>query len=49
MSIIYKKCFDADMKYSKLYKFIKDPNQFQELKDIMLKNYDIIFEWYLYA
>ena len=24
----YRKCFEADMKYSKIKKFIKDPDQF---------------------
>ena len=32
------------MKYSKIYKFIKDPKEFQAVKDVLLENYELIFE-----
>lgn len=36
---IYRKCFEADMQYSKLRKFLKDDRQYQEVCDTLLKNY----------
>ena len=45
----YKRCFVADMKYSKIYKFVKDPADFKAVSDLLLKNYELIFEQYLYG
>lgn len=45
----YEKCFKADMKYSKIYKFVKDPREFQALSKVLLDNYAAIYEQYLYA
>jgi hypothetical protein len=45
----FKKCFTADMKYSKIYKFVKDPKEFQAVQDVLLENYELIFEQYLYG
>ena len=45
----FKKCFTADMKYSKIYKFVKDPKEYQAVQDVLLENYELIFEQYLYG
>ena len=37
------------MKYSKIYKFVKDPKDFQAVCDVLLENYELIFEQYLYG
>jgi hypothetical protein len=37
------------MKYSKIYKFVKDPKEFQAVQDVLLENYELIFEQYLYG
>ena len=41
--------FKADMQYSKIPKFVKDPDHFKEVCDILLSNYGKIFELYLYS
>ena len=41
---MYKKCFASDMKYSKIYKFVKDPQEFQAVSDVLLENYETIYE-----
>ena len=45
----YKKCFMADISYSKIHKFVKDPVDRQAVYDVLLKNYEVIFEQYLYG
>ncbi len=45
----YRKAFEADMRYSKIHKFIKDPQQYDEISNILLENYPRIFEVYLYC
>ena len=40
---------DADWKYSKIYKFVKDPEEQENVKKVLLVNYAIIFEQYLFA
>lgn len=45
----YKKCFNADMKYSKIPKFVKDPDHLKEVSKILLSNYGPILELYLYS
>ena len=45
----YKKCSTADMKYSKIYKFVKDPADFEAVKAALLKNYELIFEQYVHG
>lgn len=32
------------MKYSKIYKFVKDPDDFKAVSKILLDNYELIFE-----
>lgn len=45
----YKKCFLADMKYSKIFKFVKDPADFQQVQDVLLENYELIYELYVFG
>ena len=45
----YRKCFEADMKYSKIKKFIKDPQTFTDVCSCLLSNYGRIFEVYLFC
>mmetsp|Transcript_911 Transcript_911/g.1115 ORF Transcript_911/g.1115 Transcript_911/m.1115 type:complete len:246 (+) Transcript_911:821-1558(+) len=45
----YKKCFLADMKYSKIYKFVKDPKEYEAVCKVLLDNYELIFEQYLFG
>ena len=44
MKQYYKKCFTADMRYSKIYKFVKDPDEYKAVCDVILQNYELIFE-----
>lgn len=37
------------MKYSKIYKFVKDPADFEAVKAALLKNYELIFEQYVHG
>jgi hypothetical protein len=39
----------ADIEYSKIHKFVKDPADRQAVYDVLLKNYEVIFEQYLYG
>ncbi|CDW71199.1 UNKNOWN [Stylonychia lemnae] len=45
----YRKAFEADMKYSKIKKFIKDPTEFRDVCQTLLNNYAGIFEVYVYC
>ena len=45
----WRKCFLADMKYSKIYKFVKDPDDFQKVKDVIEKNFTEIYEQYVFG
>ena len=46
----YKKYFEADMKYSKIKKFIKEGTpSYRDICNCILKNYGKIFEVYLYC
>ena len=45
----YKKCFNADMKYSKIYKFVKDPADYKAVSKVLLDNYELIFEQYVHG
>ena len=45
----YKKCFNADMKYSKIYKFVKDPDDYKAVCRVLLANYELIFEQYVHG
>lgn len=37
------------MHYSKIYKFVKDPADYKAVCDVILENYELIFEQYLYG
>lgn len=45
----YRKCFLADMQYSKIYKFVKDPVDYQAVQDVLLENFALIFEQYVHG
>lgn len=40
----YERCFKADMKYSKIYKFVRDKADFEAVSKMLLKHYPLIFE-----
>lgn len=35
------------MKYSKIYKFVKDRTEFKKINEVILNNYEIIYEQYI--
>ena len=45
----FKKCLMADMKYSKIYKFVKDPVEQRKINDVLLEYFKIIFEQYIFG
>lgn len=50
LDVSFKKCFLADMQYSKLKKFLKEgSDSYNQVCDYLLKNYGKIFEVFLNA
>lgn len=45
----WEKCFRADMRYSKIYKFVREKSELDALSKLLLANYPLIFEQYLYG
>ncbi|CDW84855.1 UNKNOWN [Stylonychia lemnae] len=46
---LYKKCFEYDMKFSKIRRFVKDTQDFQDLCQTLLNNYGIIKNQFINA
>ena len=42
-------CYDSDFKYSKIYKFIKEPSELDRVNNILKENYTLIFEQYIWG
>jgi len=45
----WERCFKADMKYSKIYKFVRDKSDYDALCRVLLDNYPLVFEQYLHG
>lgn len=46
----YRKCFEADMKYSKIDRFLKRGTEpFNSVSEYLIQNYGKIYEIYLYC
>ena len=45
----YRKCFKADMLYSKIYKFVKDKKDLAALSELLVTNYGEILEQYMWG
>ena len=37
------------MKYSKIYKFVKEPEGMARVSSVLLKNYELLFEQYVFG
>lgn len=45
----YRKCFNADNQYSKIKKFVKGEQELKDVYKVLLDNYAIIYEQYLFG
>lgn len=37
------------MQYSKIYKFVKDQDELKKIRHVLLDNFDVIYEQYVYG